>query len=52
MYTDPDPAIFVDNLQGANKKLVFSKFFFELLFKGTFAKFLKNKSEKSQNGRN
>jgi hypothetical protein len=33
---DPDPAIFVSDLQNVNKKLLFvSKFFFLLLFEGT-----------------
>jgi hypothetical protein len=36
--TDPDPALFVSNLQDANKKL-----FCLLLFKGTFASFFTNK---------
>jgi hypothetical protein len=33
---DPDPAIFVINLQDANKKLILKKFFRLLLFEGTF----------------
>jgi hypothetical protein len=32
---DPDPAIFVINLQDANKKLIKKKFFCLLLFEGT-----------------
>jgi hypothetical protein len=39
---DPDPAIFVINLQDANKKL-FSACF---LFEGTFTSFCKIKSQK------
>jgi hypothetical protein len=34
---DPDPAIFVTDLQGANKKLILKKVF--LLFEGTFTSF-------------
>jgi hypothetical protein len=33
---DPDPAIFVLDFQDATKKLLFSKFFYLLLFEGTF----------------
>jgi len=33
---DPDPAIFVHDLQQANKKQIFSKFFCLVLFKGKF----------------
>jgi hypothetical protein len=40
---DPDPAIFVLDLQEANKK---SKFFCFLLFKGTLHDFSKIKSHK------
>ncbi len=36
---DPDPAIFVIDLQDANKKLFFKKFFCLLLFEGTFSLF-------------
>jgi hypothetical protein len=36
MDPDPDPAIFVIDLQDANKKLIFSKFFCLFLFEGTF----------------
>jgi hypothetical protein len=44
---DPDPAIFVIDLQDANKKLIFLKrFFFLLLFKGTFTSFFKDKKSK------
>jgi hypothetical protein len=39
----PDPAIFVTDLQDANKKLFFSKFFCLLLFEGTFKSFFKDK---------
>jgi hypothetical protein len=35
----PDPAIFVLDLQDANKELLFSKFFYLLLFDGTFTFF-------------
>jgi hypothetical protein len=45
---DPDPAIFVIDLQDANKKLFFSKFFrvLPVLFEGTFTTFSKIKSLK------
>jgi hypothetical protein len=33
---DPDPAIFIVDLQDANKKLIQKKFFCLLLFEGTF----------------
>ncbi len=53
---DPDPAIFVTDLQVASKKIIFlHNFFCLLLFKGTrtFTSFLKNKkSKESQNNRN
>jgi len=35
--SDPDPSIFIIDLQDANKKLIFlKKFSFILLFEGTF----------------
>jgi hypothetical protein len=40
---DPDPAIFISNLQDGNKKLFFTKFFCLLLFEATLSK---NKSHK------
>jgi hypothetical protein len=44
---DPDPAIFVIDLQEANKKLIrLIKFFFLLLFEGTFTSFFKDKKNK------
>ncbi len=43
---DPDPAIFIIDLQDANKKLVEKKFFCLLLFKGTFTSFVKDKKSK------
>jgi hypothetical protein len=44
---DPDPAIFIIDLQEANKKLIFlKKFFCTLLFKGIFHHFSKIKSQK------
>jgi hypothetical protein len=33
---DADPAIFVIDLQDADKKLILNKFFSSLLFEGTF----------------
>jgi hypothetical protein len=45
---DPDPAIFVTNLQDAIKKLILYKFICLLLFEGTFTSFFKeNKSKRS-----
>jgi hypothetical protein len=43
---DPDPAIFVINLQDANKKRTFLEFFRLLLFEGTFTSFFKDKKSK------
>jgi hypothetical protein len=44
---DPDPAIFVIDLQEANKKLILlKKFFCLLLFEGTFTSFFKDKKSK------
>jgi hypothetical protein len=41
---DPDPAIFIIDLQDANKKLIFLKeIFCLLLFEGTFTSFFKDK---------
>ncbi len=40
---DLDPAIFVIDLQDANKKLIFIKLFCLLLFEGTFTSFFKDK---------
>jgi hypothetical protein len=51
---DPDPAIFVIDLQDASKKLIVEhKFFCLLRFEATFTSFSKIKSEKeSQNSMN
>ena len=44
---DPDPAIFVIDLQDADKKTNFlRKFFCLLLFEGTFTPFFKDKKAK------
>jgi hypothetical protein len=44
---DPDPAIFVINLQDANKKInKYKKFFCFFVFKGTFISFFKDKKSK------
>jgi hypothetical protein len=44
---DPDPAIFVIDLQDASKKIIFySNFFCLLLFEGTFTLFFKDKKSK------
>jgi hypothetical protein len=45
--SDPDPALFVTDLQDANKKLIFiKKVFLLLLFEGTFTLFFKDKKPK------
>jgi hypothetical protein len=47
MDPDPDPAIFIIDLQDANKKIIFSKkFFCILLFEGTFTSFFQDKKSK------
>jgi hypothetical protein len=44
---DPDPDIFVIDLQDASKKLIFEhNFFCLLLFEGTFTSFFKDKKSK------
>jgi hypothetical protein len=44
---DPDPAIFIIDLQDANKKLIEKKFFCILLFEGTcVTSFFKDKKSK------
>jgi hypothetical protein len=44
---DPDPAIFVIDLQDVSKKLIFEhKFFCTLLFEATFISFFKDKKSK------
>jgi hypothetical protein len=49
MDPDPDPAIFVIDLQDANKKLIFlTKFFCLLLFEGTFTSFFKDKKSQKR----
>ncbi len=44
--SDPDPAIFVIDLQDTNKKLIKKKIFGLLIFEGTFTSFFKNKKPK------
>jgi len=46
MESDPDLAIFIIDLQDANKELIFLKLFFILLFEGTFTSFFKPKKSK------
>ncbi len=46
MDPDPAPAIFVIDLQDANKKLIKKKVFCLLLLEGTFASFFKDKKSK------
>jgi hypothetical protein len=47
MDPDPDPSIFITDLQDANKKQIKKKkFFCLLLFEGTFTSFSKTKSQK------
>ncbi len=45
---DTDPAVFIIDLQDANKKQVLLKFFCILLFEGTFTSFLKDKKSKKR----
>jgi hypothetical protein len=45
---DPDPAMFVIDLQDANKKLIYLEFFCSLLFEGTFTSFYKIKKTKDK----
>jgi hypothetical protein len=45
--SDPDPAIFVIDLQEANKKLILTMFFYLLLLEGTFTSFFKDKKSKT-----
>ncbi len=54
MDPDSDPAIFIIDLQDANKKLIYKKIFCILLFEGTFSSIFKNKKvkKKSRNSRN
>jgi hypothetical protein len=44
MDLDPDPTVFVIDLQDANKNTIYAKFFCLLLFEGTFTSFFKEKS--------
>jgi hypothetical protein len=43
---DPDHAIFIIDLQDANKELIVKKFFCLLLIEGTFSSFFKDKKSK------
>ncbi len=43
---DPDPSLFIIDLQDANKKLFSLKFPCMLLFEGTFTSFFKDKKSK------
>jgi hypothetical protein len=46
---DPDPALFVIDLQDANKKIIFEiKNFYSVLFEDPFTSFFKDKKSKSQ----
>jgi len=48
MDPDPYPAIFINDLQDANKKLKkIKKFFCKLLFECTFTSFFKDKKSKT-----
>jgi hypothetical protein len=47
---DPDPSIFIIDLQDANKKLILKKSFSAyLLFEGTLTSFFKDKKSKRSN---
>jgi hypothetical protein len=43
---DPDPAIFVIELQDASNKLIFNTIFLLITFEGTFTSFVKDKKSK------
>jgi hypothetical protein len=43
---DPNPSIFIVDLQDVNKKLIKKKFFRILFFEGTFKSFFKGKRSK------
>ncbi len=48
-HPDPDPAIFVTELQDGNQKLIYQKnFVCELLLEGTFTSFFKDKQAKKR----
>jgi hypothetical protein len=44
--SDPDPAIFIIDLQETYKKITKQQFFCLLLFEGTFTSFFKDKKSK------
>ncbi len=44
---DPDPSLFIIDIQEANKKINLKKFVCILLFEGTFTSFFKNKKSKT-----
>jgi hypothetical protein len=44
LVTDPDPSLFVSDLQDANKIFFLSKFLFLFLFEDTFTSFFKDKT--------
>ena len=44
--SDPDPSIFIIDLQDANKKIIKKKFYCMLFFEGTFKSFFKGKKSK------
>jgi hypothetical protein len=47
MDPHPDPAVFIIDLQNANKKLIFTKkVFLYITSEGTFTSFFKDKSQK------
>jgi hypothetical protein len=46
MDPDPDPAIFVIDLQDASKKLILSTIFSAYFFEGAFTLFFKDKKSK------
>jgi hypothetical protein len=43
---DPDPSIFIIDLEEANKKIILKKVFCILLFEGNFTSFFKGKNSK------
>jgi hypothetical protein len=45
---DPDPSIFIIDLQDANKKITLEKVFLHITFGGTFTSFFKDKKSKKK----
>jgi hypothetical protein len=46
MAPDPDPSIFIIDLEDANKEIILKQVFCILLFEGNFTSFFKGKTQK------